>query len=135
MSRSIIFSLMLLSSTVFCAENSMQNMFNNTTGSIGTVNISQLNSMTNEQFESSQKISDLMIKAQQMSQNATTPEQRKEAMSLMTFGGMAKEINAQPATNKQKEQMCDKQVEINISWFGYEFSVSLKKECHNLFPN
>lgn len=114
----------------------MQNMFNNNSGSIASVNISQSNKMTNEQFESDKKIRELMLKAQQTAQSATSSvNQKKEANQLMTFASMANEINQKPATNEQKKQFCTSGIDLNGYLFGYEVGLKLKKECPELFPN
>jgi len=132
--RSIIFSLLLLSSSAaFSAENSMQNMFNNNAGSIGTVNISQSNSMTNEQLASDKKISELNQKAYSLSTNPnSTQEQKKEAGQLTTIAGIAADINKLSATNDQKNQMCKSKVQFAAQIMGYEVGFMFKK-CEEIF--
>lgn len=135
MKRSIIFSILLLSSsTAFSAENSMQNMFNNNVGSIGTVNISQSNSMTNEQLASDKKINELYQKANSISTNPnSTQEQKKEASQLSTVAGIANDINQRPGTTvEQRNQMCTSKVQVAAQFLGYEVGFMLNK-CTELF--
>jgi len=111
----------------------MQNMFNNNAGSIGTVNISQSNSMTNEQLASDKKISELNQKAYSLSTNPnSTQEQKKEAGQLTTIAGIAADINKLSATNDQKNQMCKSKVQFAAQIMGYEVGFMFKK-CEEIF--
>lgn len=109
-------------------------MFNNNTGSIGTVNISQSNNMTNEQLASDKKINELSLKANSISTNPnSTQEQKKEANQLSTVAGIANSINQQAGTTvEQRNQMCKSKVQVAAQILGYEVGFMLNK-CTEIF--
>lgn len=112
----------------------MQNMFNNNSGSIGTVNISQSNSMTNEQLVSDKKISELNQQAYSIRTNPDiTQEQKKEAGQLSVIAGVANDVNKQPGTtDQQRNQMCKSRIQVAAQIMGYEVGFMLKK-CDEIF--
>ena len=132
MKKFIIIVSLCFSAPAISAENSVRDILNHNTGTVGDVTINQSNSVSNDQLVSEKKINGLIEKAQKISKSGGTKDQINEANQISSFVGIADEINKLNASNQQKNEICKSRAKATAEILGYQLGFIFNK-CDEVF--
>lgn len=131
--RLIYFSAMMLSSVAFAGGDINIGGNDSFNGNNNNININASNQVTNSQFEVQKHILERQAAINSKAfDTSLSKEERAALVHEIALLDKAEKINKQNMSNDQKNELCKKEADAYISFFGHQIGFSYEK-CDDIF--